>query len=354
VAIINYNCNRFLLLSLSSYHINANICNFSETNVARLGQVSQSSKYGNAKPENAIDGNRASNFNQGSCACTNNNLNPWWRLDLLKTYKINTVTITNRQDCCPERINGAEIRIGNSLNDNGNANPRCAVISSIAPGASQTFACNGMEGRYINIIIPGRTEYLTLCEVEVDGTLSGKSLSQSSTYGNAKPENAIDGNRASNYNQGSCACTNNNLNPWWRLDLLKTYKINTVTITNRQDCCPERINGAEIRIGNSLNDNGNANPRCAVISSIAAGASQTFACNGMEGRYINIIIPGRTEYLTLCEVEVDGTLSGKSCPILLVCSGLNEHIMGFGVLLITLMSLHKHHYSWENRIPDTL
>uniref|UniRef100_A0A3P9DJT8 Fucolectin tachylectin-4 pentraxin-1 domain-containing protein n=1 Tax=Maylandia zebra TaxID=106582 RepID=A0A3P9DJT8_9CICH len=157
-----------LIILISSYHINANICNFSETNVARLGQVSQSSKYGNAKPENAIDGNRASNFNQGSCACTNNNLNPWWRLDLLKTYKINTVTITNRQDCCPERINGAEIRIGNSLNDNGNANPRCAVISSIAAGASQTFACNGMEGRYINIVIPGRTEYLTLCEVEVD------------------------------------------------------------------------------------------------------------------------------------------------------------------------------------------
>uniref|UniRef100_A0A3P9AW28 Fucolectin tachylectin-4 pentraxin-1 domain-containing protein n=1 Tax=Maylandia zebra TaxID=106582 RepID=A0A3P9AW28_9CICH len=122
----------------------------SKTNVARIGQVAQSSTYGNAKPENAIDGNRASNYNQGSCAHTNNNLNPWWRLDLLKPYKINTVTITNRQDCCPERINGAEIRIGNSLNDNGNANPRCAVISSIAAGASQTF-------------------------VEVDGTLSGKS-----------------------------------------------------------------------------------------------------------------------------------------------------------------------------------
>uniref|UniRef100_A0A3P9ATD5 Fucolectin tachylectin-4 pentraxin-1 domain-containing protein n=1 Tax=Maylandia zebra TaxID=106582 RepID=A0A3P9ATD5_9CICH len=165
--------HRFLKLSPqynfdSSYHIIANICNFSETNVARLGQVAQSSTYGNAKPENAIDGNRASNYNQGSCAHTNNDLNPWWRLDLLKTYKINTVTITNRQDCCPERINGAEIRIGNSLNDNGNANPRCAVISSIAAGASQTFACTGMEGRYINIVIPGRTEYLTLCEVEVD------------------------------------------------------------------------------------------------------------------------------------------------------------------------------------------
>uniref|UniRef100_A0AAZ1Y0S5 Fucolectin tachylectin-4 pentraxin-1 domain-containing protein n=1 Tax=Oreochromis aureus TaxID=47969 RepID=A0AAZ1Y0S5_OREAU len=271
-------------------------------NVARRGQVAQSSMYGNAKPENAIDGNRASNYYQESCAHTNNDLNPWWRLDLLKTYKINTVTITNRQDCCPERINGAEIRIGNSLNDNGNH------LNYLRVTFIQTFVL----GRYINIVIPGRREYLTLCEVEVDaseGELKKMiAVAQSSMYGNAKPENAIDGNRASNFNQGSCACTNNNLNPWWRLDLLKTHKINTVTITNRQDCCPERINGAEIRIGNSLNDNGNANPRCAVISSIAAGASQTFACNGMEGRYINIVIPGRTEYLTLCEVEVDDVL----------------------------------------------
>uniref|UniRef100_A0A8D0D1E2 Fucolectin tachylectin-4 pentraxin-1 domain-containing protein n=1 Tax=Sander lucioperca TaxID=283035 RepID=A0A8D0D1E2_SANLU len=176
-----------------------------------------------------------------------------------------------------------------------------------------------MEGRYVNIVIPGRREYLTLCEVEVTGqalgntALTGDSyhltrgnVIQSSLYGNDVPERAIDGNRASNYGQGSCSVTNNDLKPWWRLDLLKTYQINTVTITNRGDCCPERINGAEIRIGNSLNDNGNDNPRCAVISSIKAGTSQTFACNRMEGRYVNIVIPGRREYLTLCEVEVTG------------------------------------------------
>uniref|UniRef100_A0A3P9AWS5 Fucolectin tachylectin-4 pentraxin-1 domain-containing protein n=1 Tax=Maylandia zebra TaxID=106582 RepID=A0A3P9AWS5_9CICH len=132
------------------------------TNVARIGQVAQSSTYGNAKPENAIDGNRASNYNQGSCAHTNNNLNPWWRLDLLKPYKINTVTITNRQDCCPERINGAEIRIGNSLNDNGNM---CCNLIHRCWGITN-LCMHGMEGRYINIVIPGRTEYLTLCEVE--------------------------------------------------------------------------------------------------------------------------------------------------------------------------------------------
>ena len=47
---------------------------------------------------------------------------------------------------------------------------------------------------------------------------------------------------------------------------------------------------------------------------MAAGTSQTFVCNGMEGRYVNIVIPGRQEYLTLCEVEVTGQPSGNTAP----------------------------------------
>ncbi|XP_028281532.1 fucolectin-like [Parambassis ranga] len=158
----------FMLLPVLG-HVDAS----SDVNIARGGKVTQSSVGWNGLPERAIDGNRASNWPQESCTHTNDDQNPWWRLDLLQTYKINTVTITNRQDCCPERLNGAEIRIGNSLNDNGNANPSCAVITSIPAGMTKTFECKGMEGRYVNIVIPGRKEYLTLCEVEVNGQLVG-------------------------------------------------------------------------------------------------------------------------------------------------------------------------------------
>ncbi|XP_047454989.1 uncharacterized protein LOC125016511 [Mugil cephalus] len=316
------NCKAFRMMPpavvfvLLSVLVEISVC--SGKNIARGGQVTQSSNYGSAWAQKAIDGNRASIWGKGSCTHTFNDMNPWWRLDLPDIYKINTVTITNRRDCCHQRINGAEIRVGNSLDGNGNTNPRCAVISSIPAGTSKTFVCNGMEGRYINIVIPGRREYLTLCEVEVDGELSAKNIArggqvaQSSNYDSAWAQRAIDGNRASIWGQGSCTHTLKDVNPWWRLDLLKTYKINMVMITNRRDCCHQRINGAEIRIGNSLDGNGNANQRCAVISSIAAGASQTFECNGMEGRYINIVIPGRREFLTLCEVEVFGAESVPS------------------------------------------
>ncbi|XP_028281488.1 uncharacterized protein LOC114448621 isoform X2 [Parambassis ranga] len=278
----------------------------SAKNIARDGRASQSSLFGGAA--RAIDGNHDSDWQEGSCTHTGHQQNPWWRLDLLDTSKINTVTITNRQDCCHERLNGAEIRIGNSLIDNGNANPRCAVITTIPPGDTRTFECNGMEGRYVNIVIPGRKEYLTLCEVEVNGQHPAGRATQSSVFANAVAETAIDGNRASIFSESSCTHTSREDNPWWSVDLLNTYKITSVTVTNRKDCCPERLNGAEIRIGNSLSDNGNANPRCAVITSIPAGATQTFECNGMEGRYVNIVIPGRKEYLTLCEVEVSGEL----------------------------------------------
>ena len=46
--------------------------------------------------------------------------------------------------------------------------------------------------------------------------------------------------------------------------------------------------------------------RCAIITSIAAGDTQTFQCNGMEGRFVNIVIPGKLKILTLCEVQVYG------------------------------------------------
>lgn len=55
---------------------------------------------------------------------TQNTETSWWRLDLLRPYKIKNVIVTIREDRFYTRINGAEIRIGNSLQNNGTSNPR--------------------------------------------------------------------------------------------------------------------------------------------------------------------------------------------------------------------------------------
>ena len=58
----------------------------------------------------------------GSCTHTNADRDPWWRVDLGEAYEVTRVSITNRGDTVPKRINGAQIRIGNSLVNNGNNN----------------------------------------------------------------------------------------------------------------------------------------------------------------------------------------------------------------------------------------
>ncbi|XP_034001620.1 uncharacterized protein LOC117494769 [Trematomus bernacchii] len=287
-------------------------------NVALRGKASQSGRYpvrsGDANA--AIDGNRDSNYVHGSCTGTDVMTNPWWRVDLLESYIVTSIIITNRADCCAERLDGAEVHIGNSLQDNGAANPVAGVISHIPAGGSFTMTfTEPVEGLYVSVVLPGSNRILTLCEVEVYGyraptganlALQGKASQSSLNNFHGIAGNAIDGSRDGAYGHGSCSHTNNDLNPWWRLDLVETHKIFSVKVTNNLDDST-RLNGAEIRIGDSLENNGNSNPRCAAISSIPAGFTETFECNGMDGRYVTIVIPGRKEYLVLCEVEVYGS-----------------------------------------------
>ncbi|XP_035287706.1 fucolectin-7-like [Anguilla anguilla] len=142
-------------------------------NVALSGRATQSDLLKGewaafSHASNAIDGNQDSFFYHGSCSHTEGD-NPWWRVDLLQVYTITSVTITNRGDCCGERISGARILIGKHLKNNGINNPQSvSVIGSMAAGETKTFRCpQPMIGRYVTVYLPKR-EYLHLCEVEMN------------------------------------------------------------------------------------------------------------------------------------------------------------------------------------------
>ncbi|KAK1895062.1 Fucolectin-1 [Dissostichus eleginoides] len=262
-------------------------------NVALRGKATQSNRYEHVfgSASNAIDGNRDNTFDSGSCSHTDEESNPWWRVDLLEPYIVTSVIISNRETAVQKGLRGHRIY---SLH-------------------TMTFT-HRVEGRYVTVRIPGNGKVLTLCEVEVYGyhaptenlAIQGKAT-QSSMYQAYDADRAIDGGRASKWNGGSCSVTTWEKNPWWRLTLSKTHKVFSVKITNRNER-HERLNGAEIHIGDSLVHNGAYNPRFALITSIPAGQTAEFeVANGMDGRYVYIGIPGRKEYLTLCEVEVFGS-----------------------------------------------
>ena len=57
---------------------------------------------------------------------------------------------------------------GDSLTDNGNTNPRCGELYSMAKLAKASFYCKPRKtGRYLNIRLVESSMALTLCEVEV-------------------------------------------------------------------------------------------------------------------------------------------------------------------------------------------
>lgn len=82
------------------------------TNVARNGKAKQSSVIYNGKPELAIDGNTDGVFANGSTTHTEEgSANPWWEVDLGKSYNISKISVWNRVDCCNERLTNYTIKI---------------------------------------------------------------------------------------------------------------------------------------------------------------------------------------------------------------------------------------------------
>jgi hypothetical protein len=59
----------------------------------------------------AVDGNTNGNFHAGSVAHTRSESGPWWKVDLVGTYEIEEIIIYNRQDCCPDRLQGVLVDI---------------------------------------------------------------------------------------------------------------------------------------------------------------------------------------------------------------------------------------------------
>uniref|UniRef100_A0A8C5AG28 Fucolectin tachylectin-4 pentraxin-1 domain-containing protein n=1 Tax=Gadus morhua TaxID=8049 RepID=A0A8C5AG28_GADMO len=278
------------------------------------GAAVQSSTASGWTAGRAIDGSCSSGTD--SCTHTSEMDNPWWRLQLDGVYRVSVIEITNR-NVARDRLDGVEIHIGNSLVNNGNDNPRCAIIHDVPDSLTQTVHCWGMEGMYVNFYKPFNTTALTLCEVKVYGgrnpfyqsnidvPLRGAAV-QSSTYLGWIAGQAIDGS-CSPDGKDRCSYTGQMDNPWWRLQLDGVYRVSVIEITNMYST-RKWLDGVEIHIGNSLVNNGNDNPRCAIIHDVPDGLTQTVHCWGMEGVYVNFYKPFNTTYLMLCEVKVSSVL----------------------------------------------
>ena len=90
-------------------------------NLARGKPTKQSSICCGGSPGRAVDGNNNSQWSGGSCSHTNTQYGAWWRVDLGQPYPIDKVKLTNRGDCCWDRLSGFDVRVGN-VDDNPDLN----------------------------------------------------------------------------------------------------------------------------------------------------------------------------------------------------------------------------------------
>ncbi|XP_078577523.1 uncharacterized protein LOC144862672 isoform X25 [Branchiostoma floridae x Branchiostoma japonicum] len=330
-----------------------NQCAGSTTNIALKQQTTQSSTAFKGAPGRAVDGNRNAIYAQKSCSHTAMERNPWWRVDLGSSQCVDRVAVVKRQRCCGQWLEGFQVYVGD--NPNVMENPKCGGLQSVKGKDVITVNCGRLTGRYVGIALPGKRQYLILCEVEVYGGSGGKvekveetgtspalqppkpevppakiakeppklgqcaggttnialnqQTTQSSTAFKGAPGRAVDGNRNAIYAQKSCSHTAMERNPWWRVDLGSSQCVDRVAVVKRQRCCGQWLEGFQVYVGD--NPNVMENPKCGGLQSVEGKDVITVNCGGLTGRYVGIALPGKRQYLILCEVEVYGGSEAK-------------------------------------------
>eukprot|EP00795_Rhopilema_esculentum_P016217 gene16217-7591_t len=190
-----------------------------------------------------------------------------------------------------------------------------ALKDPLKGGVTTTLECSyPLQGRYLFIIMKGKApEFLTLCQVEVFAGVTPLSMvnlalkratEQSSTKYGGVSSRAVDGDLSVDWKKGACTYTKVQQNPWLEVKLDKEYVLGRIRLTNRGDCCGERLSHIEIRIGN-VDRNPDANALCVKrMAAVAQAQSEDFYCTSpIRGKYVYVILR-KKGLLTLCELEV--------------------------------------------------
>ena len=298
------------------------------TNLASGKTATQSSTlagYAAAAAGAAIDGNTDGNFFHGSVTHTNSEANAWWQVDLGASANITSIVISNRTDCCGERLGNYWVFVSDMPFGAGDTpatlQNRAGTWSSYqtsAPNPSASITANA-QGRYVRVQLTG-TNPLSLAEVQVTGTAAaatnlalGKTATQSSTlagYGFGGASAAVDGNTDGNFFDGSVTHTNSEAGAWWEVDLGASANITSIVISNRTDCCSDRLNDYRVYVSDTPFNSAQLRSGWSSHQTVAPNPSTTISVNA-QGRYVRIQLTG-TNSLTLAEVQVIGTAAGGS------------------------------------------
>ncbi|MCE9547755.1 MAG: discoidin domain-containing protein [Planctomycetia bacterium] len=226
----------------------------SGAHLERGATAEQSTTAADGAAARAIDGNTNGDF-YAAHSVTNTDVeqDPYWEVDLGSVKDIGVVRIHNRSDCCGQRLSGAIVEIldadrGTKWLTNLGPTHDGQVITLAVPQKTLT------RGRYVRVSIAGLDHILSLAEVQVLETGSGKQLqkdcptTQTTASGGGEGSRAADGNTNQNFYNGSVTHTEFKSDPAWEVDLGAVRDIGQIKVYNRGDCCGGRLSGAKIEV----------------------------------------------------------------------------------------------------------
>ena len=142
------------------------VANISKTNV----KTTQSSLYGTAHPEKAVDGNYNPYYDDGSCTHTSRSTSEreWWQMTFSYDVLIHSVTIYNRQRVqTHSRLSDAVINVIQQNQEN----IYCGTTGEMENIFHKTIVCASvLKGKGIKIIAK-LNMHLSICEIDVHGNI---------------------------------------------------------------------------------------------------------------------------------------------------------------------------------------
>ncbi|MCW5557601.1 MAG: Ig-like domain-containing protein, partial [Verrucomicrobiae bacterium] len=289
-------------------------------NVARTGTATASSEYAGGAVGRIIDGNRNGNWGGGSVAHANNELHPWFEVDLGRITQIQRLGLYFRTDSSPEQSAVAVLAAREPFvasDFTGEELPETYLNGAVELfRTTNGFALGGIEisttgiGRYLRVVHLGRS-YLTLAELEAyDGPepnlAANSAATQSSQYGGYAAQYAVDGDR-NNFTH-----TLNGLHEYLELDLGGIRELGQVDVSMRRDCCLTR-NRIAILVAEQPFVAGDftapelpatyANGAVEIYRTTVAYDENVRIPTTATGRYLRIVHLGQ-DYLSISEVEI--------------------------------------------------
>jgi hypothetical protein len=159
----------------------------SGNNLALGKPATQVSLYESADASRAVDGNIDGIYTNNSVTHTLRDApQAWWQVDLGAVSQIQTINIYNRTDCCSERALNVYVLVSDTPFTStvlDTTRSQVGVSSYYISGivGSPSVVNINRTGRYVRVQLTG-TEFLSLAEVQVFGSMNPTSLPTSTVF----------------------------------------------------------------------------------------------------------------------------------------------------------------------------